>query len=1319
MSKYDANQAGPYDDLIRQASTEVGVSYDLLRKVGWIESKFDPNAKSPTGPIGMFQFTKATGRGIGLNISDDGLVDDRRDPKKATYAAARLLKQLTDKYQGDELKAALAYNQGENSSSIKAYNAGDLHGVAAEGLKYMTNLTDVAKSNNLELVKGFAGITPTAKPFAVEDYTTDAQALVKPVDTSAAEPVDANLKAAPQERPQTFTEQFKAANNGKTEEQVNGDKGFFTGTGSALESGLKNSVLGMAGRAITGEYGGSVFDLMLPAAANEYQPQKEDFDRWEQMGIQPEYWSVISGGDAAHVTEREQMALKNQAMDAETEKAGTGAKLIGGLAGAIGDPLSYIPMAGNSFKGMKLLSRMVKGGIETAGINVASEGWRTSVAGGHEDYTNAALGGLMLGGILGGLARGQGGHLADDFSPTANRIEARESSMNMGMEDVSKKSNVEVHSEHAGVAHGDATHNPEDTVLEDGSVITAGSFVDPKTQALNRRTAVFEDEGKAAAGIRLGGLSEIGQVVLRSANEKIRGVGARLFRPATGVMEEGGFGFKGMTMDDIAKYGEMQDHSTYSELYKAAKEATGEAEWHHGVNRHLTKDEAWDKISERVAKAVEAEDQSLYAALSKGEKKLYDIVKSNYQRKAELLEDPAKFGLKDAPPVANDLSHYRERYTPRIYSREKKLAAVERFGSRENLQRAIADSWAVSYRKNPAELNKLLSEGLAEGQQVTPEMVDKFLMDKAYGISHSDVFDGAHIVDEELRGGAGIENNSFLEMRVPLRTDGTIVTPTGTFAIDDLREWNISRNMQRYNRRMNGTIAIHGSTGMTEDALKQHILDLRKEADAVNDRNMHQEIDAMLEGLKIATGRARKDPDGIAETMMRSMTDLAFFAKNAYMGVQNVTEAAALVNKGGLRCLLANIPMLKHMAFSNGLEAGEMKTVHAILWGKELDDSIRPTSKEVIRALRESSTAPDWAVGAVGRLKHLTGELAQRSPWTKVLKETTNMLTDAARQNVLGDIVGHVHNGAKSKFLDEKMMKAIGVTEEQAAGLKDWVTKYTTQDANGKISWKTDELRAEGRNDPAAFTLWRIGDYMASETLMRPDRISLQNAKQYGALAQMFLQFKTFTLRSLNGKFLRTVYQSKNNGRHIDSAMQLLTSLGLSATYYVAQAHAKAYGLPEEQRKAYLRDALSEKAIMSNMVTRSSLAGSPISAWNVFASPFGADIGGTYGRSSILAQEKKEKRQDRPIMRAMGSEAVQDWADGVLQQVPAFNLGANAYALGHNALGMLSSRTPADKLQYATGVYNAGREFIPNDPLTQQVWGHLIKQHGMYVKPRL
>lgn len=87
-------------------------SYGLpaeLKYMAVIESALNPNAVSRVGATGMWQFMYSTGKAYGLTVNS--IIDERRDPVKATHAAARYLKDLYKIY-NDWVLVIAAYNCG-------------------------------------------------------------------------------------------------------------------------------------------------------------------------------------------------------------------------------------------------------------------------------------------------------------------------------------------------------------------------------------------------------------------------------------------------------------------------------------------------------------------------------------------------------------------------------------------------------------------------------------------------------------------------------------------------------------------------------------------------------------------------------------------------------------------------------------------------------------------------------------------------------------------------------------------------------------------------------------------------------------------------------------------------------------------------------------------------------------------------------------------------------------------------------------------------------------------------------------------------------
>jgi len=158
---------------------------------------YDPYAKSKTGPVGIGQLTKATAQAYGLKPSE------RYDPYKNMDAALAHLADLTKKYQGDERKVAVAYNQGEGYlNNHLRQNKGKLVPEAldkAEPKKYIERIEALSKGKEPSLArKAIEAVIPAAQ---AQEAPTVNKAGIQTLPSNLAQQPAAPAAPRPQAAP--------------------------------------------------------------------------------------------------------------------------------------------------------------------------------------------------------------------------------------------------------------------------------------------------------------------------------------------------------------------------------------------------------------------------------------------------------------------------------------------------------------------------------------------------------------------------------------------------------------------------------------------------------------------------------------------------------------------------------------------------------------------------------------------------------------------------------------------------------------------------------------------------------------------------------------------------------------------------------------------------------------------------------------------------------------------------------------------------------------------------------------------------------------
>src|SRR5450830_1335491 len=1342
----------PYDSLISQEADRNEIPYEFMHKLIYNESSFNTVAKSRTGPLGLGQFTELTGKAYGLMTPQD-----RLDPQKAVPAIARHLKDLKGAYRGDLLKAALAYNQGQGrlgSPQLAALDQGDFTKISPEGQNYMRKLLDVSgdsPSRQWFDAQGVTnpGINPKARAVSFEDATRGVTAGSK-VRVGEDLPQLGNMNLEGGTAPQTQQDFITLENHiGKPE------KGTFEGTGDATEASLATSPIASLFRYATQE-DHDPLDWVNPSDNSQWTA--DDYDMIRKEGVDPQYFSFVQDyakGKRANLPNAIAMAKENMAYEQRIGNAGTGAQIVGGFAGAGLDPLTYTPIPGTT--GMRLISRVAQGAMYSGAAAVASEGLRENITGIEGHYGTALVGGALFGAgatalfdralrptlreprvdvpdadLESILARhGESGlpnerfDLHPDMEPDLNdfagpsiRLEARETARQLGEEDPTRYpwTAGEEPKSSLGVGYVDHPSEPGAVRLQDGSILSASNPLNPKT--LEEAMAVMPDD-RAAPGVSMGGFTEIGYVLNRSENPDVLAIGNQLFRSPTGTVS-GSNGRFGATASDIIERIQGQDHLTYNKLSDDVLEAIKDPKYamtDGGRQAHI------ETAFRNAAEAIEDTTGTKLGQLTAGEKKVVETLKAHYDRKADMLEFPAQFGNRAAKAVLPETRHAGS-YIPNVYSTAAKALNVQRFGGADGLQDAIVESWMASYAARPAvkaRVDALIKSQLEAdlpkpvagktAPTVTPQMiqeaVEKYARGKAYGISHSQDFDRSHLVDPDALGMVGSSNNNFLEGRHLFDSDMKVPMGDGaTFSVNDLRDFDLARITPSYDRRVNGDIGIMGATGKTPG-------ELRAQMQAVKEGKANERA-ALEEGLKILTGQARRDPEGAFATAARALTDWSFVSKNAYMGVQSITEVAAMVTKGHTSMLLKGVPVIRDMvSWGSKIKPDDLAEMHQMVFGRELDNLIRPSRQDIIQRLRDHANTNPTVANVIGSIKYGTQEFAAWSPFTKFLTESSNYIADAGRQGVLSDFVNHAVNGRASKLFEPERLKSMSITPEQFKGMTDLVRQYAKKQPDG--SYKITD-KAAFQADPRTMDLWRMGDKIADETILRPHKFSSTDTVAYGAGVKMAMQFKNFTMRSVNSRLIRGYHDATKNGRAIDQTMQAVISTGLAVSAYVAMKYSQSAGMPKDQREKFLKASLDPKMLAYAALSRSSHLGAPLGLVNIVAAPLGVDQAAMV-RSSILPRGPKEKRPEGAMKySATSDDRVTGFYGRVAEQVPALGVLSNAYQVGYNVTGASATDSRKADQEYMTGVFNGLRGLVPNDPVTQKLLLMMMESQGVEIR---
>jgi hypothetical protein len=160
---------------VDQAAQTNALSPNLINAVIWVESRFQPEAKSPAGARGLMQLMPATAAELARFMGKHRAAP--YDPEFNVAAGSLYLKKLLDKYHGDVRLALAAYHAG--AGNVDKWMAGD--GLPPMSEEYVALVLDAKRRFD-------AWDRPTTTP--ADTMIAKRQLAAEPQPTPPPEPLD-------------------------------------------------------------------------------------------------------------------------------------------------------------------------------------------------------------------------------------------------------------------------------------------------------------------------------------------------------------------------------------------------------------------------------------------------------------------------------------------------------------------------------------------------------------------------------------------------------------------------------------------------------------------------------------------------------------------------------------------------------------------------------------------------------------------------------------------------------------------------------------------------------------------------------------------------------------------------------------------------------------------------------------------------------------------------------------------------------------------------------------------------------------------------
>lgn len=1144
------NTEHPYDDIIKDTAERYGLNHSLFRRQLYQESRFNPNAVSRAGAMGIGQIMPKTAKAYG--VTD---LSTLKDPFFNIDLAGRIMKDNLKYAKGNQYAALAMYNGG--TAAMKNYLKGNYKELPKETWNYIDTIGDDDRWGEQKVNEPVSPVNPSEPPKQEpleKSLAPSEDSLIdrKPVFTNLDLP-EASKEIKPFIKDPIDEDAVRAALANTTRSRLLGisfrskrwaDNRYVydpsqdtsdepqVGFAGGLKHGYVPTYLRMSFA------DGSIF-------GEQFSPSDEQ--RGEILGKvgynMDRYYAVLNGATSMEDVE-ERLKINEEVIkyrQAEA-KAGWFSSITSSIGSAVVDPLSYVPALG----AYGMAGRVLTG----AALGAVSNQIDTYVSGAEHDIMEDMLVGAAFGAGIEFAFKGlgKGGHYVGDTARRAKIIrEYQEAGKDL----------------------------PSEVFDGIGGSTKVATSLNNLLDNIERRVPLVSTKGVFQA--------------LESTNFRKFCESVFVDR-GSGYVDENGVHyatrFQGQTVDEKLRVAQI-DFENFESGYRESfnnlrKLGHDDAEINLAICQAIENGVTPSKFvgNEEFSKIVESTKDFLQKTSKVGQRGGY-VPRVSDPRKVGDLFDP---NLPRGPQVerlVDELSH----------------ALVDGAVSNPEVRQRIIDYYKKNvYAKLKAEREAQIAEQAKKKDTNRQEKFEDNLEPLPDEPAWADVLewmkkeareDALGWIDQGTSMGRAIITDGNIAnikydpdvTRIPW--DTSVATRSG-LSIDKLRRDPLEAVRMHHNKVIGDNILL--SYGC------ENLGDFESMLGKMWSEEVNSTVGGRVDAKKFAQAQEQlinmiynkhHSMSDVNSSWLGAMADvvrnLTFFSKNALMGMANLFEQGEAIKHYGALHFFKGVPLVRELFdnwANNGMTNAEIRQAQSLIFGM----SVRETGllRDIATESFEKQLRRFNGDKAKSILVAATDTLAQASPFTKFLQNTENSIVEASQGMFLGELIQYAHNKSISKkgFLNKELMQRNGISQENFDNLLKILKESTTVGKNKEIT--IDNLDAILSKDPAALaTLRRMGDYVAHEVIQKNTLgdTFLWEGAQKNPFMQLLLQFKTFALRSYD-KRLKKILGRMAEGDALGQAYSIFLSTALGTLGALTNTLIGTAGMNEEQRKEYLKKTL-------------------------------------------------------------------------------------------------------------------------------------------------